>query len=158
LTRVLLLIFHVAENQYAVDAARVREVVPRVGLRFVPHAPGYLAGLFNYRGQVVPVVDFGLLLGQPACRPRLSTRIIIVDTAADERVEYVPLGLIAEQVSDVRDVPGRQPARPASPLTEAPYLGPIVQLDDGLVQLIDVNRILTGALLDAFIGGRSERP
>ena len=76
----LLLTFRAADNLYAVDVARVVEVVPRVDLRRLPHAPGFLAGVFDYRGTVVPVIDLGLLLGSEGCRNRLSTRIILVNS------------------------------------------------------------------------------
>ena len=76
----LLLTFRAAENLYAIDVARVVEVVPRINLRRLPHAPGFLAGLFDYRGTVVPVVDLGVLLGSESCRDRLSTRIILVNS------------------------------------------------------------------------------
>jgi chemotaxis-related protein WspB len=76
----LLLTFRAAESLYTIDVARVVEVVPRVDLRRLPHAPGFLAGLFDYRGTVVPVVDLGILLGSESCRDRLSTRIILVDS------------------------------------------------------------------------------
>src|SRR5271165_3279186 len=76
----LLLTFRAAENLYAIDVARVVEVVPRINLRRLPHTPGFLAGLFDYRGTVVPVVDLGILLGSESCRDRLSTRIILVNS------------------------------------------------------------------------------
>ena len=76
----LLLTFRAAESLYAVDVARVVEVVPRIDLRRLPHAPAFLAGVFDYRGVVVPVVDLGILLGSDACADRLSTRIILVDS------------------------------------------------------------------------------
>lgn len=65
----LLLVFQVAGESYAVEANRVIEVVPRVDLRRLPHAPAALAGLLRYRGQVVPVIDLGVFLaGIPALR------------------------------------------------------------------------------------------
>lgn len=76
----LLLTFRAAECLYAVDVSRVVEVVPRIDLRRLPHAPGFLAGVFDYRGLVVPVVDLGVLLGAETCANRLSTRIILVDS------------------------------------------------------------------------------
>ncbi len=76
----LLLTFQAADNLYAIDVARVVEVVPRIQLRRLPHAPNFLAGVFDYRGKVVPVVDLGILLGSESCRDRLSTRIILVDS------------------------------------------------------------------------------
>ena len=81
----LILTFTAGGNRYAVEAARVIELVPRVELRCMPHAPAFLAGLLDYRGTVVPVVDLGLLLGSSPCQDRLSTRIILVnDTRIDQ--------------------------------------------------------------------------
>ena len=65
---------------HAIDVARVVEVVPRINLRRLPHAPCFLAGVFDYRGKVVPVVDLGVLLGSESCRDQLSTRIILVNS------------------------------------------------------------------------------
>ena len=80
----LLLTFTAGANRYAVDVARVVEVVPRVELRKIPHAPAFLAGLLGYRGKVVPVIDLGLLLGVAPCQDCLSTRIILVNDSPDD--------------------------------------------------------------------------
>ena len=80
----LLLTFTAGANRYAVDVARVVEVVPRVELRKIPHAPAFLAGLLGYRGKVVPVIDLGLLLDVAPCRDCLSTRIILVNDSPDD--------------------------------------------------------------------------
>jgi len=143
----LLLTFHAAGGLYGVDAARVREVVPLVDARPVPHAPPYLAGLFDYRGRVVPVVDLGRLLGGAPCRPLLSTRVVVIESAGAGRGL---VGLVAEQVSDVRPVGADQVVFPATPLGDAPYLGAVVRVDGGLVQLIEPDRVLEGPLLDAW--------
>ena len=102
--------------------ARIVEIVPRVELRSVPHAPVFLAGLLGYRGHVVPVIDLCLLLDVAPCRDCLSTRIILVSVAPNDPNQSKPdrgesgegrrltpdqkqptnlLGLIAEHVSDL---------------------------------------------------------
>src|ERR1700678_1819183 len=80
----LLLTFTVGPNRYAIDVARIVELVPRVDRRSVPHAPAFLAGLLGYRGNVVPVIDLCLLLDAAPCRDCLSTRIILVRDALDD--------------------------------------------------------------------------
>ena len=98
----LLLTFTAGAHRYAVDVARVVELVPRVELRDVPHAPASLAGLLGYRGQVVPVIDLGVLLGAAPCQDRLSTRIILVnDAPRDQNCR-----------EDVRRQPAGQPGQP----------------------------------------------
>jgi chemotaxis-related protein WspB len=154
----LLLMFRVAQAWYAVEANRVVEVVPRIDLREVPHATEALAGLFRYRGKVVPVVDLGVLIGGSACRRRLSTRIIVVDAAArgSKPIEAEWLGLIAEQVNDVRKVTEDEVTASPMQLDRAPYLGSIVQSRDQIIQLIEVDRVLTGSLRSDWFGGPSE--
>jgi len=158
----LLLTFQAAGQLYAVDAARIVEVVPRVDLRPLPHAPAFLAGVFEYRGDVVSVVDLGVLLGAGPSPDRLNTRIILVDRAALAPREAEPdaesfpgpsprvskprrrslLGLIAEQVSDLSAVD--PDALIASPfhIPRAPYLGRLAETEHGMAQLITVEKVL----------------
>jgi chemotaxis-related protein WspB len=138
----LVLTFRVAGVPYAVAARRVVEVVPRVELRLIPHAPKYLAGLLRYRGGAVPVVDLGLLMGEAACVDRLDTRIILVEAGSGL------LGLVAERVDDVRLVDESRRAVAGLEIGDAPYLGPIYETDDGLLQLVDPGKILVGSVAE----------
>ncbi|WP_165252431.1 chemotaxis protein CheW [Paludisphaera soli] len=150
----LLLTFQAAGQRYAVDASRVVEVVPRVRLRPLPHAPAHLAGVLEFRGEVVSVVDLGTLLGAGPAPERLSTRIILVDRAPPRRREApgpqgpaprALLGLIAENVDDLAPVdPDGLTASPFV-LPDAPYLGGLAETDAGMAQLILVEKILAPA-------------
>ena len=164
----LLLTFTVGPNQYAIDVVRIIEVVPRVELRQISHATVALSGLLDYRGNIVPVIDLGQLLGEAACRDRLSTRVILVNDApddlfgsdhkredlhehsADSRLDSKRnlnlLGLVAESVSDLTSARPEQVLPAPVSLPETPYLGAIVQTDRGLVQLIMVERVREAAL------------
>jgi chemotaxis-related protein WspB len=137
----LFLLFQLAQDRYALDAGQVAEVLPWIDIKQIPQAPREVAGVFNYRGAPVPVIDLSqLTLGQPAQR-RLSTRIILVHYP-DDNNETRLLGLIAEKATEtVR----REPADfVASGVTndEASYLGPVATDARGLVQWIDVKRLL----------------
>jgi chemotaxis-related protein WspB len=145
----LLLVFRVARDEYAVEAGRVVEVVPRVALRTLPHAPEALAGMLRYRGRVLPVIDLGVLLGGGPCPPRLSTRIIVVDHSASPRGEP-GLGLIAEYVSDLRRVDDDRVVAASPLLGQNPFLGPIVSADPGLIPLLALERVLAEPLRDAL--------
>jgi chemotaxis-related protein WspB len=149
----LLLTFTVHGEPYALDVAGVIELVPRVELRAIPHAPAYLAGLLGYRGEVVPVIDLGLLLGSSPGADRLSTRIILVKTTPgghnrkDEeardsaRGEARVLGLIAERVIDLVEVEPEQVTPAPVHLARAPYLGTIARTDRGFVPLIEAAKL-----------------
>ena len=42
----------------------VMEIFTSVNITRVPMVPNYVAGVINLRGQIVPIVDFRLLLGR----------------------------------------------------------------------------------------------
>ena len=72
----LFLLFQLGSDRYAIDALRVVEVLPCVQVKQIPHAPAGIAGVINYRGAPVPVLDLCLLtlrrpapVGAPTMRP-----------------------------------------------------------------------------------------
>ncbi|AGA28993.1 chemotaxis protein CheW [Singulisphaera acidiphila] len=152
----LLLTFRVAHDLYAVAAERVVEVVPRIELRPIPHAPESLAGLFNYRGKAVPVIDLGVLLGSTPCLERLHTRVILVDEPGGRGERLI--GLVAENVSDVIMVKQEQVVLAAMNMEQAPYLGTVVRTEMGLVQVISVDKVLPKSLREGIFGPPSEAP
>jgi len=94
----LLLIFEVGDGRYALAASQLVEIVPLVNLDKIPIAPDFVAGLMNYRGDPVPVVDLCRLLRRGTCEQKLSTRIIIIHYPFVSGKSHL-LGLIAERVT-----------------------------------------------------------
>jgi chemotaxis-related protein WspB len=137
----LFLLLQLGADRYALDASQVTEILPLVGVKKIPQAPAGVAGLFDFRGTAVPVVDLSeLILGRPA-EQRLSTRIILVRYPGDDGGVRL-LGLIAEKVTDTMR---REPADfvDAGINNErAPYLGPVINDGRGLVQRIEVATLL----------------
>ena len=144
----LLLVFCLGDDRYAIETGRVVEVIPQVTLRKLPHAPDCVAGLFNYRGGVVPVIDLcALTQGQP-CRPSLSTRIVLVRyTRPGDAVERV-LGLMAERVTETLKASEGDLVSSGVSVERAPYLGKILMDADGMVQILAVERLLSHGLCD----------
>lgn len=142
----LVLTFEVDGNPFAIPVAKVVEVVPRVALRPVPHATDCFLGLLRYRGAAIPVVDLGLLMGRPACRDRLDTRILLVRREGATSGDL--LGLLAERVNELAEVDRARMALPASSLLDAPYLGQVFETAEGLLQLIDPSRIAVAGVAE----------
>ena len=137
----LALTFQIGEDKLALDIRRVREVVPRVRLLRVVGAPDWHAGVFVYRGEVVPVVDLHRLAGAEPCPEHLSSRIILVaprQAAAAERL----VGLLASQVADTREL--ALEGRPAPRMGDVGKVdfGVLVADGDGVLRLFDPDRFL----------------
>jgi chemotaxis-related protein WspB len=106
----------------------------------VPQAPAGVAGLINYRGRSVPVVDLSeLMLGEPA-RPHISTRLILV------RYGEHLLGLIAERATEMMRREAGNFADSGLASDAAPYLGPVTQDGNRLIRWIEVQKLLPAAV------------
>lgn len=120
------LLFRVREGIYGADASAVREVVPLPELTSLAGAPTGVAGILNYRGRVIAVLDLELRLGHPRRAFALSDLVIVFEH------EQRTFGLIVNEVLEVREIGAAQ--TDASPLPED-GLSPTVQLSPRIARL-----------------------
>jgi chemotaxis-related protein WspB len=128
----------------AIDARSIVEVLPPVSCRAAPGTPGWVRGLFVYRGTLIPLVDACSLLGAPRGPDRMSNRVMVVRIAAGSGPIDWPVGLWVESVLEIEhtdfDAAGGHPGF----ATEAGrFLGPVAQTRWGQVQLVKVEEIFT---------------
>lgn len=100
------LTFTLGEEVFAMDIRTVREIIQFGPMTTVPLMPGFVRGVINLRGAVVPVIDLQARFGRPAAKISKKTCIVIFDAVRDgERVE---LGLLVDAVSEVIDIAADQ--------------------------------------------------
>src|SRR5262245_1013657 len=136
----LALTFQVGRDKVAVDVRRVREVVPRVRLSAVNGGPHWMAGVFVYRGRVVPVVDLHRLIGAGECPPHLSSRIVLMPWPLD--VPESLIGLLATQVAEIREVRAGL-VQPLPSEAGRPGLGPALPDGAGILRILDPDWLLS---------------
>ena len=141
----LLVVFHLGQERYALDATEVAEVLPLVDVKPIARAPAGVTGVIEVRGEIVPVVDLGQLLRNSPVERRMSTRLIVVrqSTPAGER----RLALMAERVSGTVIRHDRDFS--ASGIA-ATVLGPLTYEGGELVQRIVLDALLPPAVRDAI--------
>jgi chemotaxis-related protein WspB len=144
----LFLLMQLDGNRYALDIAQVAEVLPLVHLQSMPRAPTGVAGVVDYGGTPVPVIDLSLLLVNRPAHRRLNTRLVIVYYTAGGRKNL--LGLIAERATETmrRDPADFQESgvKSASP----PQLGPVALDAAGPIHRLDVAELLPQSLADSL--------
>lgn len=136
----LVLQFYLGDVMYVIPCDRVKEVAPMVALKQIPHAPQTVAGLFNYRGTIVPVIDLRHLIYEEPCQLRLSTRIILVEYLRRDKMPGV-FGIMAERITEAIDKPDSAFVEPGIMMKEAPYLGGVLMENNAMIQLIDLDRL-----------------
>lgn len=138
----LFLIFRIGEERYALPAVDVVEVLPRLQLKPIAQAPSWVAGVFAYRGVVVPVIDLcELSFGRPA-QLRTSTRLVLVHYRGDAGQPARILGLLLEQANDTLRCDPAQFQPYGLDNRQAPYLGPVREDAQGLLQWVRVDALL----------------
>jgi chemotaxis-related protein WspB len=139
------LLFEVDGQRYGLDIAYVLKVLPSVRLRRLPRAPDYVAGIFRYRGAMVPVIDLSQVIKGRPVHALLSTRIILVRYPAPSGEDRV-LGLLAEKATDSLDDRMTRPEASGVAVPEAPYLGGLSVASGGIIQHVNVKHLLPDEL------------
>lgn len=91
--------FGVDAEVFAVIVDQVREILDLCPITRLPHAPDFLAGMIDVRGQGVPVVDLRLKLGLAHAPPTAQTRIVVLEVPVGGT--RLTLGMIVDRVIEV---------------------------------------------------------
>jgi purine-binding chemotaxis protein CheW len=98
-TIVELCAFVVGGEEYAIDIMRIREIIQPVRITSVPRASPIIAGVFNLRGAIIPVIDLRKRLSLPPAPWTKKTKLIIC------LVGKVRVGLVVDAVTEVIRIP-----------------------------------------------------
>jgi chemotaxis-related protein WspB len=143
----LFLLFRMGDDRYALDASQIAEILPLVGVKEVPRAPSGVAGILDYHGVPVPLIDLSqLALGWPA-RRRLGTRIVLVNYPVRTGTSHL-LGLLAERATEIMRRDPTDFVASGVGNDTAQYLGPVAADPQGILQWIKIDRLLPSSLSD----------
>ena len=90
-----LVTFRVDDVLMGVEIRHVEEINRHIKVTMVPHAPKYVRGVINLRGEVVTVVELRTILGLPPAEVTDQARTVVV-RSKDEQV-----GLLVDQIGEV---------------------------------------------------------
>lgn len=135
-------------GRYAFEAPLVTEVV-RVGpLTRLPAAPSFLPGVFTHRGEVLPVLDIGQLVGHTAIPIRPSTRAALVHCGPWK------VAVVSESVEGLVAIPRRALEPPPAESTGvAEFLSGVGRDRLGTVAILDLPRLVEAARARAVPAG-----
>lgn len=146
------LTFTLAEEVFALDVSKVREILEYSDVTHVPQVPDFMRGVINLRGSVVPVVDLRLKFGMAETVQTINTCIVVAEVLCQG--DTVVLGALADSVREVVDM------EPSS-IKAAPHIGTQVSADfikgmgtcdDHFVMILDIDKVFAG---DALAGAET---
>lgn len=76
----------------------VIEIITNHMITMLPLVPDYVTGIINLRGQIIPIIDIRLRMGNPSIDNTSSTCIIVLN------INSVQIGIIVDAVQQVMDI------------------------------------------------------
>lgn len=133
------LTFFLADESYGLEILKVREIIGAMTITPVPKTPGYVKGVINLRGRVIPVVDLRLKFHLDETEATDETCIIVVD------VEGTQTGIYVDSVDEVLDISDENiestPDFGARVTTD--FILGVAKMDEGVKILLDIDKVLT---------------
>ena len=152
------LTFNLADEVFALDISKVREVLDFTTVTKVPKTPEFMRGVINLRGSVVPVVDLRLKFGVPKTEKTVNTCIIIVEVTVDN--ETTILGALADSVQEVMDLGPDQidPAPKIGTRLNTSFIRGMGKRDNKFVIILDIDKIFSTDELALVQADENEAP
>lgn len=143
------LTFHLNARPFGVRIETVREINRMGDITPVPGTPGFMAGVMNLRGKVIPVVDLRLKFNLATSQQTRETCIIVIDTAAGL------VGTIVDSVSEVVEL--QQSQVESAPTVNDGEVGNWImgvgKVDQRVILLVDIVNSLAQDRLSQFVNG-----
>jgi purine-binding chemotaxis protein CheW len=148
--------FRLNDLYYGIDILYVREINQAFDVTPVQHAPDYIRGLINLRGQVITIMDAGLRLGMTDRDTSETSHNIILKTdhelapirVAENRPDLNssvdPAGLLIDDFGDVVEIPDEEiESAPANIQEgEADYLSGVFKSDGKLFSILNITKVV----------------
>ncbi len=135
--RLELLLFRLLGQQhFGINVFKVREVIQCPSLTQVPHANPVVRGIANMRGMTIPVIDLSMAVGGPPLQ--LGEARFVIITEYNRNVQ----GFLVGSVERIINMPWEAILPPPQGTGCGSYLTAVTHVDDELVEIIDVEKVL----------------
>lgn len=137
------LTFQLGDEVFALDVSRVREILEFTTITRVPKTPGYMKGVINLRGNVVPVVDMRLKLGLDETEKTVDTCIVVAEVSGEG--ENLVMGALVDSVQEVIEIEHDQiePAPKIGIQLDTDFVAGMGKKDDRFVIILNMDKVLS---------------
>lgn len=141
-----LVTFSIGDEEFGVDILKVQEIIRTMEITKVPRAPEFVEGVINLRGKVIPIIDLRRRFGLSSKAHDKHTRIIVIE------INNMIVGFVVDSVSEVLRIPAStvEPPPPVVAGMESEYISGVGKLQDRLLILLDLDRLLSNEDLNVL--------
>lgn len=132
-------VFRSGRERFCLPVLDVEEVLEWPLVTKLPLSPGYVLGIFNLRGAIVPLIDIALTEGRRA--GLLPKHVVVASLRSEGAHEDVRLGIAADEVVGTYSVNDAEDFLEEAP-ENVPHCVGMLRHDDRLALVIDLRRLL----------------
>ncbi|MDJ1482554.1 chemotaxis protein CheW [Cytophagaceae bacterium YF14B1] len=135
--------FRLEEETFAVNVAKVLEILEVPYITRVPHTPDYISGIINLRGLVLPVIDTRIRFGLPPTDFTVNTCIVVLQVTIEN--QSIVLGALVDSVQEVLQITNEQIKTPPSLGSKyrSEFLLGLVKTEEHFVMLLDMDQVFS---------------
>jgi purine-binding chemotaxis protein CheW len=126
----------IGNETYAIRIQDIHEIIKMQNVTQIPNALGYLKGVINLRGKIIPVISLRNLFGLMEEDNTKFTRIVVVNHAEDT------VGVIVDRVNKVTNLSDIQPPPDRVGGISGNYFAGIGITNHGLVGILKLEEVL----------------
>jgi purine-binding chemotaxis protein CheW len=143
------LTFKLADEVFAIEVSKVREVLDFTTITKIPRTPDFMSGVINLRGNVVPVVDLRLCFEMSKTQKTVNTCIVVVEMLIEG--EATIIGALADSVEEVIDLEPEhiQPAPKMGTQIRTEFIKGMGTRDAQFIMILDIDRVFSAEELSA---------
>ena len=136
--------FSLAGKDYAIDIMKVKEIAKAGRFTYVPNVMPFVIGVYNLRGDIIPIIDFRLFFNIPVAeRNNNDLENLLIITVGEQT-----FGAVVDEIHSVVGIQkdSIQPPHPLFGDISIRYIYGVVESGKQLYILLDIDRIFTGKL------------
>ncbi|MHB1190506.1 MAG: chemotaxis protein CheW [Armatimonadota bacterium] len=141
-----LVVFELASESYGVDIGAVNTIIRMQEITEIPRSPEFVEGVINLRGSIIPVIDLRRRFGLSAGEETKASRIVVVEAGGQM------IGMVVDAVTETLRLSqdAIEPPSPVVTTTDSEYVRGVGKLENRLVILLDLNKVLSDKETEAL--------
>ena len=131
------------KEMYSIGILNIKEIIEYGQVTEVPMMPGFMRGVINLRGRVVPVIDLSVRFGRHSTDLTKRTCIVIIEIRNEDVIQDV--GLIVDAVSEVLEIPQSEIEPPPSfgAKIRSDFISGMGKVNGKFVIILNVDKVLS---------------
>lgn len=137
------LTFKLGDELFAANVGRVLEILEIPRITKVPRSPGYMRGVINLRGSVLPVIDARVKFGLPEAEDTINSCIIVLDVEMEG--SHITIGTVVDGVQEVMDIEEShiQPSPSIGSKYKSEFIHGMVKVNEQFIMMLDLDKVFS---------------